>query len=120
MSVELTIILSVISAIGVVTSIIFAFLAFNRDRRNDVRNEIREDYNGTTNLMTDIAMIKVDIKYTRDGISRINNRLDDLDKNQTKMTERLSKMEEHIKRTDARLTKLEQATFGQIINREEN
>lgn len=93
------IILSIISVCGTVGSIIFAFLAFNRNSKADTKQEA-----------VDLASIKIDCKYTRDSIDRIDRRLDDYEKAQIKILERLSKLEEHNVRTDNRLEKLEKHT----------
>lgn len=93
------IVLAIISVIGTISSVAFAFLAFTRNNKNDLKKDA-----------VDIASIKIDSKYTRDGIDRIDRRLDDYEKSQVKIMERLTKLEEHNKRTDARLDKLETHT----------
>lgn len=93
------IILSIISVCGTLGSIVFAFLAFSRNKTHDTKQEA-----------VDLASIKIDCKYTRDSIERIDRRLDDYEKSQVKILERISKLEEHNIRTDNRLEKLEKHT----------
>lgn len=93
------IILSIISVCGTIGSIIFGFLAFNRNSRNDTKQDA-----------VDLTKIKIDCAYTRDSLERIDRRLDDYEKQQVKVLERLTKLEEHNVRTDNRLDKLEKHT----------
>lgn len=97
------IILGIISVIGTLSSVLFAYLAFSRNSRSDTKKDA-----------TDIASIKIDSKYTRDGIDRIDRRIADYEKAQINILERLTKLEEHNVRTDGRLDKLEKqaVTFG--------
>ena len=55
----------------------------------------------------DIATIKIDLKYTRDGIDIIGTRLDAIEKTQSRVGENIAKINEHLLRTDARLDKVE-------------
>lgn len=93
------IVLSIIGAAGTISSIIFAYLAFNRNSKNDTKQDA-----------VDLAKIKIDCAYTRDSLDRINRRLDDYEKQQVRVLERLTKLEEHNLRTDSRLDKLEKHT----------
>lgn len=97
------VILSIISVIGTISSVIFAFLAFSRNKKQDIQDEGRKD----AETAIDLASIKIDLKYTRDGIERINTKLNDTEKIQSKLSDRLARVEEHLVRTDGRLDKLE-------------
>lgn len=97
------IVLSVLSVIGTLSSIVFAYLAFSRNKAKDIKHDATQQ----TNVAVDIASIKIDTKYTRDSLSRIDRRLDDYERAQTKLGERLAKIEEHQYRIDIRLDKLE-------------
>lgn len=90
------IVLSIISIIGTVSSVLFAYLAFARNKQNDTKKDA-----------TDIAGIKIDVKYTRDSVNRIERRLDEYEHGQSNVLERIAKLEEHQSRTDGRLDKLE-------------
>lgn len=93
------IVLAIISVIGTLGSVIFGYLAFSRNSKADTKKDA-----------VDLASIKIDSKYTRDGIDRIDRRLDEHEKAQVKTLERLTKLEEHNVRTDGRLEKLEKHT----------
>lgn len=104
-STEIT--LSIISVIGTFSSIIFAYLAFSRNKKNDIQEDERNNSQKQITTSVDIATIKIDLKYTRDGIDRIGNRLDVMEKTQNKVGENITKINEHLLRTDARLDKVE-------------
>lgn len=95
------IVLTIISVAGTLGSIIFAFLAFSRNSKNDIKKEAIA-----------LESIKVDCKYTRDSVDRIDRRLDEYEKSQVKILERITKLEEHNVRTDNRLEKLEKHTLN--------
>ena len=96
--------LTIISVLGTLSSILFAYLAFSRNKKNDDRvSTIKE-----TQKEVDMATIKIDLKYMRDGVDRIEKRLDDYERIQGKMLDRLTRLEEHQTRVDGRLDKHEQ------------
>lgn len=101
------IILSFISIIGTLSSILFAYLAFSRNKKNDVVNNERFASQQQIASNVDIATIKIDLKYTRDAVDRIGNRLDVIEKIQNKAGENIIKINEHLLRSDDRLDKLE-------------
>lgn len=92
----ITTVLTVISVAGTFSSILFAYLAFNRNLKKDTKNDAM-----------DMTTIKIDLKYTRDGINRIEKRLDEYEKSQPKILERLGILEEKQHRNEGRLDKLE-------------
>ena len=93
------IILSIIGVVGTLSSIIFAFLAFTRNSKADTKKDA-----------VDLASIKIDCKYTRDNIERLDRRFDEYERKQINIAERITKLEEHNNRTDSRLDKLEKHT----------
>lgn len=101
------IILSIISVIGTLSSILFAYLAFSRNKINDVKLYEKDSSKEKLTSAIDLATIKIDLKYTRDGIDRIGSRLDNIEKIQNKAGENITKINEHLLRTDARLDKVE-------------
>lgn len=101
------IILSIISVIGTFSSILFAYLAFSRNKRQDIQKDERTNSQQQLTTSVDIATIKIDLKYTRDGIDRIGSRLDIMEKTQNKVGESITKINEHLLRTDSRLDKVE-------------
>lgn len=101
------IILSIISVVGTFSSIVFAYLAFSRNKKNDIQKDERNNSQQQITTSVDIATIKIDLKYTRDGIDRIGSRLDVIEKTQNKVGENITKINEHLLRTDSRLDKVE-------------
>lgn len=82
---DLTIILSLISVIGTISSILFAYLAFSRNKNNDNNESI-----------IDLTTIKLNGEYTKDAVKRIENRLDETDRQTLKNNERLTRLEERM------------------------
>lgn len=103
----LEIILSFISLIGTISSISFAYLAFSRNQKKDIKDESKSNSQEKLTNAVDLATIKIDLKYTRDGIDRIGTRLDVIEKIQNKAGENIIKITEHLNRTDVRLDKVE-------------
>ena len=66
-------------------------------------------YKVRPNILQDLInnVIKIDLKYTRDGIDIIGTRLDAIEKTQSRVGENIAKINEHLLRTDARLDKVE-------------
>ena len=99
--------LTFISVIGTLSAILFGYLAFSRNKKEDVVKEERLTSQQQLTSAVDIATIKIDLKYTRDGIDRIGTRLDAIEKTQGRVGENIAKINEHLLRTDARLDKVE-------------
>lgn len=98
-----TIFLTVLSVISSLCAILFGYLAFRRNRNLDAKSQSKEEAANAVN----IASIQIDLKYTRDTISRIDRKLDDIEKNQNNHDTRLARFDEHLQRVDVRLDKLE-------------
>lgn len=105
---NITVFLTILSVLGTICSIIFGYLAFRRNRSIDTKTQSKEEANQAVN----IASLQIDIKYTRDSISRIERKLDDFEKSQNSTNEKLVRFEEHLERVDGRLDKLEKLTGG--------
>lgn len=103
----LEIILSIISVVGTISAIVFGYAAFNRNKTKDIQSQEKNTYQQQLSSAVDIATIKIDLKYTRDGIDRIGSRLDIIEKTQNKVGENIAKINEHLSRTDSRLDKVE-------------
>lgn len=101
------VILGAISILGTISSVVFAYLAFSRNKVNDIKEDEKINSQSQLTNAVDIASIKIDLKYTRDGIDRISGRLDVIEKTQNKTGENLAKINEHLLRTDSRLDKVE-------------
>ena len=99
----LELVVTLISVISTLSSILFAYLAFSRNKTNDIKGDAKID----AERAVDMAGIKIDLKYTRDGIDRVGKRLDDIEKNQNKTNQDMGVIKEHLKRVDGRLDKVE-------------
>ncbi len=104
---SLEVFLGITSVVGTISAILFGYLAFVRGKKQDIQNDERMNYQQQLNSSVDIATIKIDLKYTRDGIDIIGTRLDAIEKTQTRVGENIAKINEHLLRTDARLDKVE-------------
>lgn len=99
----LEIFLTVLSITSSVCAIYFGYMAFKRNKTIDNKKVVNEDKNQAIN----IASIQIDLKYTRETIARIDQKLDNFEKNQNGVNERLARFEERLDRVDHRLDKLE-------------
>ena len=100
---SLEIVLTMLSVVSTLSSILFAYLAFSINKSNDTKADANKD----AERAVDMASIKIDLKYTRDGIDRVSTRLDDIEKNQNKTNQDMGVIKEHLKRVDGRLDKVE-------------
>ena len=80
---ELTI--SIISIIGTISSIVFAYLAFRRKDKNEIKVSQRKE----TELM-------LDVKYIKKSTERMEQKIDQLDRNYNELQTRLIKVEERL------------------------
>ncbi len=86
----LTIIVSVISIIGTISSITIAYFAFKRNTLNDKREESKND-----------GIVISDIGYIKACVDRVEKNLTKVDERYRNILERLAKVEESV----ANLTK---------------
>lgn len=103
----LEIVLTCLTIISTLSSIIFAYLAFNRNKINDIKKAEKTTAESTLNSAVDLAAIKIDMKYTREGIDKISKRLDEIEKSQNNNNAELVKIFEHLKRHDEQISALE-------------
>ena len=80
---ELTI--SIISIIGTISTTVFAYLAFRRKDKNEIKVSQRKE----TELM-------LDVKYIKKSTERMEEKIDQLDRNYNELQTRLIKVEERL------------------------
>ena len=80
---ELTI--SIISIIGTISTTVFAYLAFRRKDKNEIKVSQRKE----TELM-------LDVKYIKKSTERMEQKIDQLDRNYNELQTRLIKVEERL------------------------
>lgn len=78
-------IISLIGAVGTISTIIFAYLAFRRNGSNDLRQKAKSE----GDLLSDVAHIKL-------SIDRIENKLDKVELSYSSLNERVYKLEQRI------------------------
>lgn len=103
----LEILLTCLTIISTLSSILFAYLAFNRNKINDIKKAEKSTAESTLNSAVDLATIKIDMKYTREGIDKISKRLDEIEKSQNSTSENMVKVFEHLKRHDDQISSIE-------------
>lgn len=81
----LTIIVSVVSIIGTLSSILFAFVSFKRNALIDKEKENKSD-----------AIVISDIVYIKSSIDRVEENLTRVDERYSNVLERLAKVEEAV------------------------
>ena len=87
---SLTIIVSITSIIGTISSITFAYFAFKRNALNDKQQESKND-----------GIVISDIGYIKACVDRVEKNLNTVDERYRNILERLAKVEESV----ANLTK---------------
>lgn len=80
---EITI--SIISIIGTISTTVFAYLAFRRKDKNEIKVSQRKE----TELM-------LDVKYIKKSTERMEEKIDQLDRNYNELQTRLIKVEERL------------------------
>ena len=80
------IIISLIGVLGIISSILFAYLAFRRNDSNDVKNQSQKE----GKLFSDIAYIKA-------SIDRMELKLDNVENNYQSLLVRIIKLEDRVK-----------------------
>lgn len=103
----LEILLTCLTVISTLSSILFAYLAFNRNKINDIKKNEKSTAESNLNSAVDLATIKIDMKYTREGIDKISKRLDNFEKIQNGTNENIVKIFEHLKRHDDQILSIE-------------
>lgn len=91
-------IISLIGAVGTITTIIFAYLAFRRNGSNDIREKAKIE----GELLSDVAHIKL-------SIDRIEEKLDKVEGNYSNLKDRVIKLEEGYNSLDKRITSMEES-----------
>ncbi len=81
-----TIILSIISVLGTISSILFAYLAFRRNDRGDHKQEGKNE-----------GVLISDVGYIKSSIDRIEKSIDKLEEGANATKERLAKLEVEVK-----------------------
>lgn len=84
------IVLSILSIIGTLSSILFAYLAFHRNNKADVKNEARDD----GQLISDVGYIRSTLDRIERQLSKLEEKYDDL---QTRVIRVEQKLHDHIK-----------------------
>lgn len=98
---DVTTILTCLTILSSLCAIFFGFKAYARNKKKD------EDSNTVS-----MASMSLDLKYIRDNISSINNKMSDIEKSQNVSNVKIAKFEEHLQNVDERLDKLEKLTGG--------
>ena len=91
---RLTIVVSIIGIVGTISSIFFAYLAFKRNEKMDVKSEGK--YQGS---------IFSDIGYIKACVDRVEKNLYKVDENYKNILERLAKVEETVKQITKKVDK---------------
>lgn len=81
----LEILLTILSALGTLSSITFAFIAFKRNEKSDRRSEGKNE-----------GVLLSDIGYIKSSIDRIEKSLDKLEQNYAVLSERVVKVETEL------------------------
>lgn len=77
-------IISLIGAIGVITSIAFSYLAYKRSGNKDLHNEAQRE-----------GILISDIAYIKSSIDRMESKLDNVENNYQSLLMRIVKLEEN-------------------------
>ncbi len=93
-----TIILSIISILGTVSGIFFAFLAFRRNKKQDNKQEGKNE--GV--LISDIGYIKASIERIEKTLEKLEEKYDDL---LLRLIRAEQKIDDHIKNQNIHINK---------------
>ena len=85
--------LTIISVLGTISSILFAFLAFRRNDKKDVKAEAKSE-----------AVILSEIGYIKSSIDRIEKNLDKLEERYSVLSNKIVKVEESVAQAHKRIT----------------
>lgn len=90
---EATIVLSIISVLGTVSSIVFAFLAYKRNAKTDNKQEGKNE-----------GVLISDVGYIKSSIDRIEKNMDKLEDRYNQLSMQPSKTEESVAQAHKRIT----------------
>ena len=85
--------LTIISVLGTVSSIVFAFLAFRRTEKKDNREDAKSE-----------GVLLSEIGYIKSSIDRIEKNLDRLEERYSNLSSRVVKVEESVANAHKRIT----------------
>lgn len=85
---KLTIVVSIIGIFGTISSIYFAYIAYKKKDRNEIKNEGLKE--GTT--LTDIMYIKASIDRVLENLNKVEKRYDELQKRLMDVIEKVHKL----------------------------
>ena len=80
-----SIILSILGALGTISSIVFAYIAFRRNDNKDIKTSATKE-----------AELLLDIKYIKSSSDRMEKKIDRLDSNYNELLSRIIKVEERL------------------------
>ena len=85
--------LTVISVIGTLSSVLFAFLAFRRNSSKDTKEEAKNE-----------GVLLSEIGYIKSSIDRIEKNLDRLEERYSNLSNKIVKVEESVAQAHKRIT----------------
>lgn len=95
------IVLAIISVLGTISSILFAYLAFKRCNKQEHKDEGKNE-----------GVMLSEIGYIKSSIDRIEKSLNHLEERYTDLSNRLAKVEESTKNAHKRITELHDEIKG--------
>ena len=95
------IVLTIISVLGTISSILFAYLAFKRSNKQEHKDEGKNE-----------GVMLSEIGYIKSSIDRIEKSLNHLEERYTELSNRLVKVEESTKNAHKRITELHDEIKG--------
>lgn len=95
MDITVTIILSIISVLGTLSSITFAYLAFKRNNKTDDKNEGKSQ-----------GVLISDVGYIKSSIDRMERSLEKVEERSIELSNRLVEVEQSVKSAHKRIDDL--------------
>ncbi|MDL2292548.1 hypothetical protein LJC17_03050 [Acholeplasma sp. OttesenSCG-928-E16] len=95
MDITVTIILSIISVLGTLSSITFAYLAFKRNNKTDDKNEGKAH-----------GVLISDVGYIKSSIDRMERSLEKVEERSIELSNRLVEVEQSVKSAHKRIDDL--------------
>lgn len=96
-----TIVLSIISVIGTLSSILFAYLAFKRNNKHEDKNEGKSQ-----------GVLISDVGYIKSSIDRIERNLDKVEERYHELLSRLVKVEQSVASAHKRIDDINHLNGG--------